>query len=428
METLPKDMGGGGGEEEEDEEEYGEEGEEEYEEEEYEEAEGEEAEEGEDGVDEAEASRLAEEAAEAAAEASRQEQARAEEQVRARVEEKVAAALEKAEVRIAAAEAAAEKAVAEAARRRDVLQESTGWEAKAAEARAQAEAAKAEAEAAGERAAADQAKAEADKAAEAAKAEAERAAKLAEAAARDREAAKQLGVNYPSSWEMERQDVACNGLFSVPSDSPEFKEVERRLTEGMRGPPSHSGFNVRLLELQRVQNDLLYRRYCHERTETARRLGGDANEQHLWMSSGAIDPSDVALNEHGFDPTYYQKKSYGAGAYFAKWPLYSHGWRPCSAPAFRNGAAGHLIILAQVALGEVKDFGRDCAQSQVREPEKPGGGQYDSWSGTERDMEWSSGDRHKDALRDDGAQYGRQYIVCRYQKAYPAYILRYEMA
>ena len=86
------------------------------------------------------------------------------------------------------------------------------------------------------------------------------------------------------------------------------------------------------------------------------------------------------------------------------------------------------MIAAQVALGEVKDFGRDCAQSQVREPEKPGGGQYDSWSGTERDMEWSSGDRHKDALRDDGAQYGRQYIVCRYQKAYPAYILRYEMA
>ena len=43
-------------------------------------------------------------------------------------------------------------------------------------------------------------------------------------------------------------------------------------------------------------------------------------------------------------------------------------------------------------------------------------------------MEWSSGDRHKDALRDDGEQYGRQYIVCRYQKAYPAYILRYEMA
>ena len=42
-------------------------------------------------------------------------------------------------------------------------------------------------------------------------------------------------------------------------------------------------------------------------------------------------------------------------------------------------------------------------------------------------MRWSSGSTHKDALRAKGEQYGRQYIVCRYQKAYPQYILRYQM-
>ena len=31
------------------------------------------------------------------------------------------------------------------------------------------------------------------------------------------------------------------------------------------------------------------------------------------------------------------------------------------------------------------------------------------------------------ALQACGAEYGRQYIVCRYQKAYPQYILRYQM-
>ena len=42
-------------------------------------------------------------------------------------------------------------------------------------------------------------------------------------------------------------------------------------------------------------------------------------------------------------------------------------------------------------------------------------------------MQWSRGSTHKDALRANGVQYGRQYIVCRYQKAYPQYILRYQM-
>ena len=52
---------------------------------------------------------------------------------------------------------------------------------------------------------------------------------------------------------------------------------------------------------------------------------------------------------------------------------------------------------------------------------------YDSWSGTEGDLHWSSGTTHRNALKAHGAEYGRQYIVCRYQKAYPQYILRYQM-
>ena len=155
--------------------------------------------------------------------------------------------------------------------------------------------------------------------------------------------------------------------------------------------------------------------------------GRGAGAASTTRCSGDTDPGVVVRNEHGFDPTYYEKKSYGSGAYFAEWPLYSHAWRPCPASQF-EGLSGHLIILAQVALGDVKDYGRGCANGLVREPDKPGGGQYDSWSGTENDMSWSYGSPHKAALRADGAQYGRQYIVCRYQKAYPQYILRYEVA
>jgi len=255
-------------------------------------------------------------------------------------------------------------------------------------------------------------------------------------------------IHYPGTWRMVRSDTPADGLFDVPESSNEFSQMARRLVAAMRGPPGCSGFGVKLLALQRVQNDVLWRRYHHERAETARRKS-DANEKFLWMSSGdATDPKIVALSDHGFDPSFSYGlpggKSYGAGAYFAKWPLYSHAFRPCPAARFRPGQAGHLIILAQVALGDVKDYGAKDAnhgspgssheKQEIRklgtmggEPPKPGGGQYDSWSGTEGDLHWSSGSTHRNALKAHGAEYGRQYIVCRYQKAYPQYILRYQI-
>lgn len=253
-------------------------------------------------------------------------------------------------------------------------------------------------------------------------------------------------VEYPDTWRMAQPDKPAHGvLFDVPEGSPEFLDVSRRLAAAMRGPRGCTGFGVRLLQLQRVQNNVLWRRYYHEREETKHR-NGDANEKTLWMSSGDTDPKVVVENEHGFDPTYYPLKSYGSGAYFAQWPLYSHAWRPCAASRFRAGQAGHLIILAQVALGEVKNYGSEYARDLAREPDKPGGGQYDSWSGTEGNMRWSTPDslrkhwqkmgvdiapglaaQYAGALQARGAEYGRQYIVCRYQKAYPQYIVRYQM-
>ena len=47
----------------------------------------------------------------------------------------------------------------------------------------------------------------------------------------------------------------------------------------MRGPKGCNGFGVEVMQVQRVQNDLLYRRYFFERAETARRLDGNANEK-----------------------------------------------------------------------------------------------------------------------------------------------------
>ncbi len=96
------------------------------------------------------------------------------------------------------------------------------------------------------------------------------------------------------------------------------------------------------------------------------------------------------------------------------------------------------IVLAKVVLGNVKDFGAELAPGLLREPIDDDGKPYDSWTGTENNLigvteieavrlSGSPSARRAELLVDEGHKYGRQYIVCRYQKAYPAYVVRYEV-
>jgi hypothetical protein len=94
---------------------------------------------------------------------------------------------------------------------------------------------------------------------------------------------------------------------------------------------------------------------------------------------------------------------------------------------------GKEIVLAKVVLGNVKDFDRELAPELLREPSG-----FDSWTGTENNLigvteiedvrlSGSPSAMRAQLLVDEGHKYGRQYIVCRYQKAYPAYVVRYEV-
>ena len=278
-------------------------------------------------------------------------------------------------------------------------------------------------------------------------------------------------VDYPSTWCFAADGSPKAGLIDVPAQiggklNSEFDEVAQLFRRSMP-------IGTTVLQLERVQNEVLWRRFYLERKETGRR--GPANEQRLWMGTDDT-PSEVLCNsEHGFDPTYGQGGSYGVGAYFAAEPLYSHYFRAC-----RSGSLpGCRLILAQVVLGDVKDYGskwstdlvdfgdrRIRARDIAREPPRPaedGGGEYDSWSGTEGDLKWVKEsaarcfkhdnerivqkkkkfkerpadcvgpDSCAEALEQchtmlaDGKRYGKQYIVCRYQKAYPQYVVRYQV-
>jgi hypothetical protein len=205
-----------------------------------------------------------------------------------------------------------------------------------------------------------------------------------------------------------------------------------------------------ILGLKRVQNARLWRKYAVECHEIALKNGGQSNERELWHSTGNTPAEVVCMSEHGFDPTFSigtaigtavraalrgsgtDGNKYGIGVYFAEHALYSDVMRPSVAQ--EGGKEIKEIVLAKVVLGNVKDFDRELAPKLLREPSG-----FDSWTGTENNLigvteieaVLSSGSpsakRAAQLLVDEGHKYGRQYIVCRYQKAYPAYVVRYEV-
>jgi hypothetical protein len=252
-----------------------------------------------------------------------------------------------------------------------------------------------------------------------------------------------MSMALPDTWDEEAgADVEQPRLVEVPSlvgtePNPEFEHVASLLAKGLPG--------ASILGLKRVQNAQLWRKYSLERIGVARKNGGQSNEREMWHSTGNTPAGVVCMSEHGFDPTYSigtalrgsgtDGNKYGIGVYFAEHALYSDVMRPSVAQE-----GGNEIVLAKVVLGNVKDYGASLARGLEREPrDERTGIPYDSWTGTEDDLRGvteieavrlsgSPTEKEKaQLLVDEGHKYGRQYIVCRYQKAYPAYVVRYEV-
>jgi hypothetical protein len=224
-------------------------------------------------------------------------------------------------------------------------------------------------------------------------------------------------------------------LVEVPSlvgaaPNPEFEHVANLLAKGLPGGS--------ILGLKRVQNVRLWVKYAGECNDVALKNGGQSNERELWHSTGNTPADVVCMSEHGFDPTFSSTdSSYGVGVYFAEHALYSDVMRP--GVAQEDGKEIKEIVLAKVVLGNVKEYGAKLARGLKREPiDKRTGKAYDSWTGTEKNLigvteieavrlSGSPSAKRAQLLVDEGHKYGRQYIVCRYQKAYPAYVVRYEV-
>jgi hypothetical protein len=251
-----------------------------------------------------------------------------------------------------------------------------------------------------------------------------------------------MPILLPHTWVVKDSwDAEKPRLVEVPSlvgaaPNPEFEHVANLLAKGLPG--------ASILGLRRVQNAQLWRKYAVECHEIALKNGGQSNERELWRSTGKTPADVVCMSEHGFDPTYSigtairgsgtDGNKYGVGVYFAEHALYCDVMMPGVAQE-----GGKEIVLAKVVLGNVKDYGAKLAPDLLREPvDERTGIACDSWTGTENDLigvteieavrlSCSPSAKRAQLLVDEGHKYGRQYIVCRYQKAYPAYVVQYEV-
>lgn len=120
-------------------------------------------------------------------------------------------------------------------------------------------------------------------------------------------------------------------------------------------------------------------------------------------------------NASGFDNRMSKPGAYGSGAYFAAhaaYPLQIH-------PRHQNDDGTFTLIIAEVLLGSVKDYGdvvNDETRKLRRPPAKSEGHLYDSIRGTEA----SIGLRH----RTNRLSLGEQYVVFDKGQAYPHFLVR----
>ena len=164
----------------------------------------------------------------------------------------------------------------------------------------------------------------------------------------------------PSSWDAQR------GAVPVAHGDPEWHRVEALLRESLP--------TARLTGLDAVRNEHHWRLYAAAKYLMVAK-GGLPNEMELWHGTGSTDPAKIYEGERGFDPTYSIDsrggKSYGIGSYFARHAIYAH-WR--RAHPSRDGPGSKTLLIANVLVGDTKDYGAACCGANVKnEPEKPDG-------------------------------------------------------
>jgi len=217
-------------------------------------------------------------------------------------------------------------------------------------------------------------------------------------------------------------------VIPLPDGHAKWNHIQSRLRESLP--------QACLTRVRRVVNPELYFRFRKDSEALEKQCGARHQCVAAWHATkepaaicgimqlegqtkaAALDAAvPASWQSAGFNKLYSAGGSYGKAAYFARYAKYSHD-------VFANGdefklhlgpsQAEYVLLLAEVSLGNMYDFG-DKVDCSLKQP--PEG--YDSVHGTEA----SFAKIHKIGP----VEYGRQWMVYERFRAYPHYIVEYKL-
>ena len=193
----------------------------------------------------------------------------------------------------------------------------------------------------------------------------------------------------PAHWEPQTKE--CE-LKPVNNGTKEWNDIELKVKATVS--------NAQILKIERIQNNLLWKRYSARQKEIIKH-SGVVNEKQLFHGTRGTDPREIYDSDAGFDMRFSAQGMWGQANYFAFNASYSNNY------AYSSGGQ-RKIFLAMVLTGDSYQCEPDSSlRKPPKNPKKTGlaNMRYDTVTGTTR-----------------GSQV---YMTYDNNSAYPAYLITY---
>eukprot|EP01061_Rhynchopus_euleeides_P027222 TRINITY_DN4431_c0_g1_i1.p1 TRINITY_DN4431_c0_g1~~TRINITY_DN4431_c0_g1_i1.p1 ORF type:complete len:422 (+),score=84.32 TRINITY_DN4431_c0_g1_i1:44-1309(+) len=198
---------------------------------------------------------------------------------------------------------------------------------------------------------------------------------------------------FPSHWD--DQDANLK-LVDLAAGTPEHTKVVALFSKTMP--------NARVASVVRVQNKALWKRYSVERE--VMQEAGNATTKSLFHGTRGTAPEMVYNGQDGFDMRFCTSGMWGIASYFAVNSSYSHSY------AFRKDSQ-HQMFLAEVLVGNTKNYGSSSKKDLRMPPVIQGGAQSDG----------PAVKRYDSVTGETGGSV--VHMVYANSKAYPEYLITY---
>ena len=206
-----------------------------------------------------------------------------------------------------------------------------------------------------------------------------------------------IDISNIISW-TPRQDYF--GLEQVIRFSKEWLDIEKQIHTTLT--------KARIIELHRIHNMWLWNPYTESKQRLSMKNKSVTNEMLLFHGSSKTSPETIYKSKKGFDFRFAGQGLWGEGAYFAVKAQYSDGYAHVLPDGRRQ------LFLAMVLTGD------SCPCNQDRSLRKP------PLKGSNRVGNNRFADERYDSVQ-GSANGSCIYVVYEHDKAYPAYLITYEL-